>query len=136
MNKYVLSFLILLSVGHTGCSLNPSSKTQPQIEHNQNIQNPITIGMARSEFISKVITPSSSKLVGDQRIDTFIFYKQDSTSKRLGQALYNGLVASTLPFDSLIETVSIPESATRGAKVIIQVVYDSSDRVEKVVRIQ
>ncbi|EPH31431.1 hypothetical protein L293_2246 [Acinetobacter gyllenbergii CIP 110306 = MTCC 11365] len=53
-----------------------------------------------------------------------------------GQALYNGLVASTLPFDALIEKVSIPDSALRGDKAIIQVIYDSSDRVEKVVRIQ
>ncbi len=136
MNKYVLSFLLILTMGQTGCNSNPSSKAQPEIENHQNIQNPIAIGMARSEFISKVITPSSSKLIGDQRIDTFIFYKQGNTSKRLGQALYNGLVASTLPFDSLIETISIPESATKSDKTVIQVIYDSSDRVEKVVRIQ
>ena len=136
MKKYALLFLILLAIGQSACSLNPSSRAQPEIENHQNVQSPITIGMARSEFITKVITPNSSKLVGDQRIDTFIFYKRGNASKLYGQALYNGLVASTLPFDSLKEKVSIPDSAFRGDKAIIQVIYDSSDRVEKVVRIQ
>ncbi|RZF56975.1 hypothetical protein EXE30_01595 [Acinetobacter halotolerans] len=136
MNKYALSFLLLLSMVQTGCNLNPSSKAQPEIEHNQNIQNPIAIGMARSEFISKVVTPNSSKLIGDKRVDTFIFYKRGSASKRYGQALYNGLMAGYIKFEPLIDKLSIPESATRGDNVVIQVIYDSSDRVEKVVRIQ
>ncbi|WP_332605259.1 hypothetical protein [Acinetobacter sp. ESBL14] len=136
MKKYTLLLSILLAIGQSACSLNPSSRAQPEIENHQNIQNPIAIGMARSEFITKVITPSSSKLIGDQRIDTFIFYKREDSAKMYGQALYNGLVASTLPFDALIEKVSIPDSAFRGDKAIIQVIYDSSDRVEKVVRIQ
>jgi len=118
MKKYTLLLSTLLAIGQSACSLNPSSRAQPEIENHQNIQNPIAIGMARSEFITKVITPSSSKLIGDQRIDTFIFYKRENSAKIYGQALYNGLVASTLPFDALI------------------VIYDSSDRVEKVVRIQ
>ncbi|WP_278493140.1 hypothetical protein [Acinetobacter gyllenbergii] len=136
MKKYTLLLSTLLAIGQSACSLNPSSRAQPEIENHQNIQNPIAIGMARSEFITKVITPSSSKLIGDQRIDTFIFYKRENSAKIYGQALYNGLVASTLPFDALIEKVSIPDSALRGDKAIIQVIYDSSDRVEKVVRIQ
>ncbi|MCU4579734.1 hypothetical protein KTJ32_01805 [Acinetobacter gyllenbergii] len=136
MKKYTLLLSILLAIGQSACSLNPSSRAQPEIENHQNIQNPIAIGMARSEFITKVITPSSSKLIGDQRIDTFIFYKREDSAKMYGQALYNGLVASTLPFDALIEKVSIPDSAFKGDKAIIQVIYDSSDRVEKVVRIQ
>ena len=137
MNKYVLSFLLILTMGQTGCNSNPGSKAQPEIENIQNIQNPIAIGMARSEFISKVITPSSSKLIGDQRIDTFIFYKQGNTSKRLGQALYNGLMAGYVKFEPLIDKLSIPEESASGSdKIIIQVIYDSSDHVEKVVRIQ
>jgi len=136
MNKYALSFLLLFTLGQTGCNSNPSSKTQPEIEHNQNIQNPIAIGMARSEFISKVITPSSSKLIGDQRVDTFIFYKRSSASKQYGHALYNGLMAGYIKFEPLVEKLTIPESPAKGDKVIIQVIYDSLDRVEKVVRIQ
>lgn len=136
MNKYVLSFLLILTMGQTGCNSNPSSKAQPEIENHQNVQDPITIGMARSEFITKVITPSSSKLIGDQRIDTFIFYKRENSAKMYGQALYNGLMASYIKFEPLIDVLSIPESATKSDKTVIQVIYDSSDRVEKVVRIQ
>ena len=136
MNKYAFPFLLLLSIGQSGCALNPSSKTQPEIENNQNIQNPIAIGMARSEFITKVITPSSSKLVGDKRIDTFILYTQGKKSQIYGRAAYNTFIAAFIPFDSLKEQASIPESAIQRDQVIIQVIYDSSDRVEKVVRVQ
>lgn len=136
MKKYALLLSILLAIGQSACSLNPSSRAQPEIENHQNLQDPITVGMARSEFITKVITPSSSKLIGDQRIDTFIFYKRENSAKMYGQALYNGLMASYIKFEPLIDVLSIPESATKSDKTIIQVIYDSSDRVEKVVRVQ
>ena len=92
--------------------------------------------MPRSEFLTKVNTPTSSKFVGDNRIDTFTYYKSSKTNitKLFGQQLFKSLVNNVLPL-GLVNN-EITESDFRGDKVVLKVTYDSSDHVEKMERVE
>ncbi len=134
MKKIIISFIfVILSIGQYGCSSTPV--TQSQIENSQSTK-PSIIGMPRSEFLTKVNTPTSSKFVGDNRIDTFTYYKSSKTNitKLFGQQLFKSLVNNVLPL-GLVNN-EITESDFRGDKVVLKVTYDSSDHVEKIERVE
>ena len=145
MKKIIISFIfVILSIGQYGCSSTPVTRTQSQIENSQSTK-PSIIGMPRSEFLTKVNTPTSSKFVGDNRIDTFTYYKSSKTNitKLFGQQLFKSLVNNVLPL-GLVNNVlplglvnnEITESDFRGDKVVLKVTYDSSDHVEKMERVE
>lgn len=136
MKKIIISFIfVILSIGQYGCSSTPVTRTQSQIENSQSTK-PSIIGMPRSEFLTKVNTPTSSKFVGDNRIDTFTYYKSSKTNitKLFGQQLFKSLVNNVLPL-GLVNN-EITESDFRGDKVVLKVTYDSSDHVEKMERVE
>ena len=136
MKKIIISFIfVILSIGQYSCSSTPVTRTQSQIENSQSTK-PSIIGMPRSEFLTKVNTPTSSKFVGDNRIDTFTYYKSSKTNitKLFGQQLFKSLVNNVLPL-GLVNN-EITESDFRGDKVVLKVTYDSSDHVEKMERVE
>ena len=136
MKKIIISFIfVILSIGQYGCSSTPVTRTQSQIENSQSTK-PSIIGMPRSEFLTKLNTPTSSKFVGDNRIDTFTYYKSSKTNitKLFGQQLFKSLVNNVLPL-GLVNN-EITESDFRGDKVVLKVTYDSSDHVEKMERVE
>ena len=136
MKKIIISFIfVIFSIGQYGCSSTPVTRTQSQIENSQSTK-PSIIGMPRSEFLTKVNTPTSSKFVGDNRIDTFTYYKSSKTNitKLFGQHLFKCLVIIVLPL-GLVNN-EITESDFRGDKVVLKVTYDSSDHVEKMERVE
>lgn len=139
MNNYLRALIIFtLSIGYIGCSSNPTSNSSSEIVNQQESQKQTVIGMYRSDFLKKVDTPISSKFIGDKRVDTFAYhnYKGMTKSKLFGFAFYNSFIAGLAPFDSLKEKISIPKSAIQGDRVVIQVIYDSSDRIEKIERVK
>lgn len=136
MKKIIISFIfVILSIGQYGCSSTSVTRTQSQIENSQSTK-PSIIGMPRSEFLTKVNTPTSSKFVGDNRIDTFTYYKSSKTNitKLFGQQLFKSLVNNVLPL-GLVNN-EITESDFRGDKVVLKVTYNSSDHVEKMERVE
>ena len=136
MKKIIISFIfVILSIGQYSCSSTPVTRTQSQIENSQSTK-PSIIGMPRSEFLTKLNTPTSSKFVGDNRIDTFTYYKSSKTNitKLFGQQLFKSLVNNVLPL-GLVNN-EITESDFRGDKVVLKVTYDSSDHVEKMERVE
>lgn len=138
MQKIIITFIfVILAIGQYGCSSTPVTPTQSQIENNQRTK-PSIIGMHRSEFLTKANTPTSSKFVGDKRVDILTYYKSSkmNITKFFGQQLFKSLIVNSTPLGLISNDDDITSSDFRGDKIVLKVTYDSSDHVERIQRIE
>lgn len=128
---FVLPLLLALAFAETGCSAVMAAK-QPQKKD----LSVIAQGMPRSAILAEIGSPIASETKQDgKRVDVFSFTQGYSTANRVGRTLFHGIAdVATL---GLWEVVATPTEATfDGKKAAFEVTYDSSDRVEKFVRLQ
>ncbi len=127
----VVPLLLALAFTETGCSAVMAAK-QPKKKD----LSVLAQGMPRSLILAEIGPPIASENKPDgKRVDVFSFMQGYSTANRVGRTLFHGVAdVATL---GLWEVLAIPaESAFDGKKTAFEVTYDSSDRVEKFVRLQ
>lgn len=94
----------------------------------------LTAGMPREKVIQELGQPVSSRLQGLRRIDLFSFVQGYSKEARVARAFGHGVgdIATT----GLWEFAATPaETYFDGKKLSFEVTYDSTDRVERVVKL-
>ena len=89
-------------------------------------------GVPRNLVVGEVGAPVSSETKNGKRVDVYAFTQGYSTAARVSRAIGHG--AADVFTLGLWEVVGTPtEAAFNGKRVVYEVTYDASDRVENVI---
>jgi len=89
-------------------------------------------GMPRNLVVGEVGAPVSSETKAGKRVDVYAFTQGYSKAARVSRTIGHG-AADVFTF-GLWEVVGTPtEAAFNGKRVVYEVTYDTSDRIENVV---
>jgi hypothetical protein len=125
--QHVGTVLIALSLGlSSGCSVYMASHQPDKKDITL-----FTAGTPRTLLLAEFGQPVASEMREGKRVDVFSFVQGYSQGAKSGRAFFHG-AADVLTL-GLWEVVGTPaESAMSGDKLIYEVTYDESDKVEKV----
>lgn len=131
MKKILLAATIsVVALTQTGCSAVMAAKQPPKKDLSL-----VTNGMPRSAILAEIGAPISSEMKNGKRVDVFSFTQGYSTANRVSRTLFHGLAdVATIGLWEIIATPT--EAAFDGKKAAFEITYDTSDRVEHVVRLQ
>lgn len=127
--KQILALFVIagISVALAGCSVamaahQPSRKDVKLFNQ----------GMPRSLVVAEVGAPVTTETRSGKRVDVYAFTQGYSKAARVGRTIGHG-TADVLTF-GLWEAVGTPtEAAFNGKRMVYEVTYDASDRIENVV---
>jgi len=128
MKQFIPSLALLgFALAAAGCSVamaahQPSRKDVGLFTH----------GVPRNLVVGEVGAPVSSETKGGKRVDVYAFTQGYSKAARVGRTIGHG--AADVFTLGLWEVVGTPtEAAFNGSRVVYEVTYDASDRIENVV---
>jgi hypothetical protein len=130
--KPILALLVTVSVAVTGagCSVamaahQPSKKDVALLK----------AGVPRNLVVAELGAPVTSETIQGKRTEVYAFTQGYSKAARVSRTIGHG-AADVMTF-GLWEAVGTPtEAAFNGKRVVYEVTYDSSDRIEKVVALK
>jgi hypothetical protein len=130
--KVILALFVLTGVALTGagCSVamaahQPSRKDVALLK----------AGVPRNLVVAELGAPVTSEMVQGKRVEVYAFTQGYSKAARVSRTIGHG-AADVMTF-GLWEAVGTPtEAAFNGKRVVYEVTYDSSDRIEKVVTLK
>ena len=128
MKQLIPSMAVVgLALAAAGCSVamaahQPSKKDVDLFTH----------GMPRNLVVGEVGAPVSSETKAGKRVDVYAFTQGYSKAARVSRTIGHG--AADVFTLGLWEVVGTPtEAAFNGTRVVYEVTYDASDRIENVV---
>jgi len=124
-----MGILTVVLMTGSGCSVYMAAK-QPDAKD----LNVFAVGTPRNMVLSEIGQPQASEVKNGKRVDVFAFVQGYSKGAKTGRAVAHG-VADVFTL-GLWEVVGTPtEAVFDGDKMSFEVTYDSSDKVEKVVKL-
>lgn len=125
---FICVLAVVITTGN-GCSVYMAA-TQPT-QKNLDV---LSAGTPRSLVLAEIGQPQASEMKDGKRVDVFSFVQGYSKGAKAGRALFHG--AADVFTLGLWEVLGTPtESIFTGEKVAYEVTYDTSDKVEKVVKL-
>ncbi|HJU41738.1 MAG TPA: hypothetical protein VJ691_02950 [Vicinamibacterales bacterium] len=124
---FALFAIVCAALTVTGCSVvmaakQPSKKDVKVFSH----------GMPRNLVLAEVGAPVTTETQAGKRVEIYAFTQGYSKAARVSRSIGHG-AADVLTF-GLWEAVGTPtEAAFNGKRLVYEVTYDASDRIEKVV---
>ena len=123
-------FFATVLVTQSGCSVAMAAKQPPK----KNIEI-LKEGMPRALVVAEFGNPVSSDTKEGKKVEVYSFTQGYSKPAKIGRCLFHA-VADIFTF-CLWEVVGTPtELAFDGKKMVSEVTYDASDKIEKVVMLQ
>ena len=116
-----------LALTATGCSVVMAAK-QPSRKDIKVFSQ----GMPRNLVVAEVGAPVTTEMQSGKRVEVYAFTQGYSKAARVSRSIGHG-AADVMTF-GLWEAVGTPtEAVFNGKRVVYEVTYDASDRIEKVV---
>jgi len=130
--KPILALLVIAGVAFSGagCSVAMAAH-QPSRKDVKLLQQ----GMPRNLVVAEVGAPVTTETKEGKRVEVYAFTQGYSKAARVSRTIGHG-AADVMTF-GLWEVVGTPtEAVFNGKRVVYEVTYDTSDRVEKVVTLK